>query len=315
MLGIGKKFVRMTSPWLSYKDNTVSSNEIGLSTFAGHNQVDLTICSIISFYHYAKKILPVYLVDDGTLNENDKKLLNSIFKITIESRNNSNRKIYARLKHYKNMLKFRLDKETYHNKLRYDAILLNPFDRVICFDTDILYHNTPTEIISWITNKTGYSLYSAFSELSEHEFKMNYNAEFVLRNIIQQQFRVKSNPLFASAFLCIHDKRIVDLAKLDKIMKYYYATGYAHYYFAEETSFSILLNNANSRLLNQKTYLHAPSINTYNKYFNRKTVFVHYADRMKWLFYRKVKKQILTNLLDHLIKSNNSSAYGNFHGN
>lgn len=307
MLGFGKNFVRITSPWLAYKNRTISSKEIGLSAFAGHNQVDLTICSIISFYYYTKKILPVYLVDDGSLNTNDKKLLHSIFDITIESREASDRKIIKLINKYKYLLKFRFDKQTYHNKLRYDAILLSPFNRVICFDTDILYYNTPTEIINWIDNNPKYSLYSALPELGEYEFKLGKNPEFVLRKIVQQQFKVESNPLFASAFLCIPDKQIVNLPMLNKIMEYFYFIGYAHYYFAEETSFSVLINNANSKLLNQVTYLHAPSMNVFKKYYNSKTIFVHYAGIMKWLFYRNVKKQIIQNLLDHFMRSNNIS--------
>ena len=299
MLGLGKNFVRITSPWLSYKNRTVSPKEIGLSAFAGHNQVDLTICSIISFYFYTKKILPIYLVDDGSLNNNDKKLLASIFDITIESRKASDQKIKKLISKYKYLLKFRFDEKTYHNKLRYDAILLSPFKRVICFDTDILYYNTPTEIINWIDNNPKYSLYSALSELGESEFKLRNNPEFVLRRIILQQFKVESDPLFASAFLCLPDKQVVNLPRLNKIMEYFYFTGYAHYYFAEETSFSVLLNNTNSKLLNRITYLHAQSMNIFKKYYNNKTIFVHYPGIMKWLFYRNVKKQIMQNLLQH----------------
>lgn len=85
------------------------SDNLGISTLLCHNNVNLFIWNLTSFFHFSEMAFPVYIVNDGTLTEADCQKIKKHFNAVIESNQTSEKRIYRLIKPYKYICRFRFD--------------------------------------------------------------------------------------------------------------------------------------------------------------------------------------------------------------
>ncbi len=163
------KLLRTTKEWFtqSYismllkksKPIFASGNKIPIACISkiGHSHARMYLIMIKSFLYTSQLNLPMFIVDDGTLTNDDKTLLKHHIKnLRIISRRGAERKISFLLTKYPYCLRYYLKKAPFlytHNQTFFETILLHNHNRFIAIDADIIFFQKPSEIIRWIAKQ------------------------------------------------------------------------------------------------------------------------------------------------------------------
>ncbi len=275
------KIIYAALPLFFPAKKTVKHSEVGICTLLCHNHVDFLIYNLMSLFTSIGKPLPIYIVDDGTLNSSDYQKLRRYFTVIIEPVNSTARKTRILLKKYQNIFKFRFDKNTTPLKQKLDSILTSPFSRSIYIDADILFFEKAPQISKWIDTNSKINYYSAHLPYPKNFFgRYSETLGHSYRSLLFKHFSINIDPTFNSGLLLIN-KSSLDLHKLDRIFKYFFDTLYAYDILAEETSFAFIINDFIYKKLPVDKYVNAWCIEEYNQIFSDKIVSLHYSGPLK----------------------------------
>lgn len=271
---------------------SISNKKIGVCTLLCHRDVDMFIYNISSFFYHTGSQFPIYIVDDGSLYRADINKLKKYFTIIYESQKSSRGKIKKLLVGYQYLQKFRFDEHTTFLKKKFDSILLNPFDKFIYLDADVLFFQKPQVVIDWLKSDSEKSFYAT---RANHLFNIEdvlYDRDTVIlqvafRRLLFKYLSLKSNPSFSSSFLCIPHKKIFNLKLLNNIFRLFYETYYAYTYLAEETALGIAVISNKSKILSQKQYACNIFLEDYLTNDFNQLVFMHYAYNLKYMKFKK----------------------------
>lgn len=115
------------------------------------------IKSLISYEEFAN--YPIYLHDDGSLNDYDKEVLSKLSKnIFLIDRKTADRDIKPFLEGYPNCLRYRLgekkDVYLWHKIKSFDYFFFSKSKKILGIDSDLLFINKPHELIGFIKKST-----------------------------------------------------------------------------------------------------------------------------------------------------------------
>ena len=195
---------------------------IGIATIVHHDHVQFIIISLKSFFYYSGVTLPVFLVDDGSLTDSDCSVLRKNFKnILIKRHPSASREMTRVLKKFPYCLRYRKKKHLefrIHNKKLFDPLLLNPFMKVILLDADVLFYNTPYEMVQWIRNDEKVDLYMAYDK--DYMDKEKFWGVLGIK-ILAKIWNSPITPYFNSGLYCVTKKNIY-LKNYEKYLKKFY---------------------------------------------------------------------------------------------
>lgn len=194
----------------------------GIATIVHHDHVQLITIALKSFFYYSGVILPVFLVDDGSLTRKDYVLLQSNFKnILIKHRARAAKEIVRILKGYPYCLRYRKEKNMefrIHNKKLFDPILLSPFTKVILLDADVIFFNVPKEILNWIYTNEAADLHMSYDKTyMDKEKHWGVLGTKILAKIWDSPLTL----YFNSGLYCVTKKNII-LKHYEKYLKRFY---------------------------------------------------------------------------------------------
>lgn len=275
-------------------------NSVGITSLVCHRDVKLFIVAVQSFYYALGKVLPLYIIDDGSLTFQDKNLLKKLLPVYIEPLESNDKKMKQKLNNFRSVYRFRFDPEATIVKKKIDCLILNPFGRFIYIDSDVLFHRRPTEIIKWLEEKQKKTLINICHDHMTKYFTTDLEfSENFFRSLLLKYLSMDGYPLFNLGLLCVSDKQQIDLRKLNSIIDLFYEVKYVpHAWNAEEAALMTLWDRRNKDIqtLPRQYYLNTHILSEYNLCKDEYTKFVHYIAGMK--------KKFLSDSIKLMIKTN-----------
>lgn len=263
-------FLRFSKSW-------EVDNRVGICTLLCHRDVQMFLYNISSFFFATERVFPIYIIDDGTLTNYDKILLKKKLNAEIESSVSAEVKVIKELAKFPYILKFRCDKNTHQLKKKLDVLLLNPFNKFIYLDADLLFYKKPEEIIKWIDSENKIGLYSA-----HNKYPLNfYNNQLEIithayRYLLFQDFNPKINPSFNSGLLCLY-RNSFDLRKINNVFKIFYISSFINHKLAEEIALGLGILSQRVDILPTKKYLNVWDYDEYIGTVSSSKVSVHFS--------------------------------------
>lgn len=263
---------------ISKKNNTIICNVLG------HDQVGMFIISQLSFSFFSQLKLPILLINDGTLTNNDKKLLNYL-SVKIIEQAAINKIIFKQLGNNSYFAKYLLKKGLAVSKYKLTFPFLSD-KKILILEGDILFFDRPSEIIEWITNSSKAKQVLYMQHIFAKHIDLNsIDPELVIRNLIGKALGIKFDKHLNNGLICYH-KSNFDFKVLEKVVKLFIDSGYEDFFSSEETLYAILIKNSKvADPLDGRKYL----VNTFGyevKCVNKKEIIArHYAFKSKPFFY------------------------------
>lgn len=254
-------------------------SEVGIVSVVCHDQLILFINLMKTLEFHSKLCFEIYIIDDGSLTKLDKILLRRKFlNIKIVNQHQSLLLLKKRYKNYKNFILNRSDKKSPTFKLKFDALLLNPFPRFIYLDSDILFFKKPAEIISWIHSKKREVLVSSVNSATKKLAYQSSAPDVSFRILFLKHNKINIDNLFISSLLCIPDKSILNVEIIDKTIKAFYKIKFPYYIHLEEIAVASVLSKNITKSLDEEKYCnHIDEIYAKNSQISNKTICVHFS--------------------------------------
>jgi hypothetical protein len=235
-----------------------------VSTLLCHKNVNNFILTLSSFYYQIPQALPVYIIDDGTLTDHDKKKLNYFFSTTIVSGNKQNSSTLT--SNHKHLAKYLNSNKSSVLKMKFYAFFQPPFKKIIYIDSDILFFKKPNKIIKFIRENNPQSLFTLRNKNAHFRTPELLGEEYYsLRKLFKMHFSKsyndfrpydESNIYFNSGLLCISKKnRSTYYNLLDKCFELFETIFFEEEYLCEEISLMLTMNPKRSIPLNTTEYL------------------------------------------------------------
>jgi hypothetical protein len=280
------------SPLLFPKLKISNNKDICVSTILYHNGINMTIYSLYSFFYNLGYSMPVVAFDDGTLTKKDIGKLKALFNIIFIKDTTATKHITRIFKNHPNFLKYRLDKNNPITKIKYDSYLIPNYKRIIFLESDTLFFNHINDINLWIKSRSNRFLHLAH----DRKFFDSYQREDVdysLRLILNAYKFKMVSPNFNTGLVAIPNKNVINLKRLDNIMKYFNKINYSKTHVAEETALSILLYNKPVKQLSGTEYACPVFDSEYGRIEKNKIKMIHYISYSKKYFARDAVKLTL----------------------
>lgn len=269
-------------------------SKAGISTLLYHDGVDMSIYSLSSFFYQIGFSLPVFAVQDGSLTSKDWSKLRKFFHLRLLNEKKARNMMRKAMAEYPELLEYRLKYSSPYTKLKFDAVFLSPFRRVIFIESDLLFYYPPNEIKDWITSNSSEFLYLDHDRNYLGSDKRG-DLDFSFR-ILLDKYRFKlASPTFNAGILCIPDKNRFNFKKLDKIFRLFNSLKYSKTIFAEETAWAILYNDLNNEVLPTKKYVCPVTTEEYLKATSRQVNAVHYIGESQQFFIRDAVRNAVRN--------------------
>jgi len=184
----------------SFDSNPSASVEI--HSLISHNDISMYLLAIKSFLRFYSDVSLV-VHDDGTLTKKDINLLQEHLKnVRVINKESADIKIKSFLKDKTNCMNFR---QSYINSMQvFDYYLFSNKNKIISFDSDILFLKEPKDIIDWIKNQNKEVLYNAESDLPH--------------NILFEQENIPELKNLNCGFMCFY-KEFMDYKLIESLLK------------------------------------------------------------------------------------------------
>lgn len=125
-----------------------------------HEDLDMLLWSLASWYMVVPDSGKVYIHEDGTFTEKDRKFINSLLPTAqILDRFSIKEKVLDLLKQYPETYNFRKEDSKYIFGIKLvDPYLISNSSKLLIFDTDILWFKKPKEIFELLSNQVPFFL-------------------------------------------------------------------------------------------------------------------------------------------------------------
>jgi hypothetical protein len=131
-------------------------DNLEIRTLICKRDIEMGLNMIKSLIQYnVFKSIPIYFHDDGSLDDDDKRILLAFENSHIIDRTYADITILEFLKEYPNCKKYRFDNSRMSNNLKmklFDFYFLSKSKNILCVDTDVLFLNEPNTIINLINS-------------------------------------------------------------------------------------------------------------------------------------------------------------------
>ncbi|MEI8349916.1 MAG: hypothetical protein WCI77_07160 [Candidatus Omnitrophota bacterium] len=161
------------------------------------------IKSFLAFYDNVRVIVH----DDGTLTVGGKKLLREHIRgVKVINRQEADRRVKKRLSGKKQCLMYREKCPNFFQEI--DYFIFSSTDKIISFDSDVLFFKYPREIVDWITG---------IQSVIKYNFELRAGVFPI--NILNPSFPFPLLAGFNSGLVCAY-REIADFGLLEKCLKY-----------------------------------------------------------------------------------------------
>ncbi len=260
--------------------------DLGLSMLLCHRDIDLSIFSITSFFYFLGRNLPLYIINDGTLTQDDIAKINRHFFANIISPERSDKKVAKIIKNYPSLEKIRFDNKTAVYKYKLDLMLLPKFKRNIIMDPDVLFQKTPDQVVNWINKNSDNIAYTVHDDTF---FKMGYFPEFGFRVFMSKYLNTKMSGGFSSGFLLLPKIGSEFLRKMNDVSKFLEEVYWTKSDNIDEVILSGAISLTRGSIELPKNLYYIMALNEqYDKKKEEKAVMIHYGHVTTFRYYSTV---------------------------
>jgi hypothetical protein len=269
------------------KKHLTGPSGVGISTLLCHRDLQMGICSLMSFMYQLGYGLPVYVVDDGSLTGDDKNLLRKYFEVSLEDVTRREKRAQVAYRRFPALRSFRFDTSAAKNRLKLDAWFLHPFSRVLYLDADILFLSRPTEIDSWLKTKYRTFFYSICHRyMRKFVSDKTQQAYSSFRKLLFTFDGSTMDPFFCSGLLGFSVMNDEILGKLDSKLKLLSEFGFSRDWLAEETACALWFGELHATQLPPSKYLNIWLQKQYDERYRFNPTSLHYSGDLKSLYSR-----------------------------
>lgn len=216
---------------------TIESSEKGeleIHTLTSHKHLYFYLWSIKSFFWVSNFIPKIVVHDDGTLSNEDLKLLISqINGVEVITKMEADKQILPLLIDYPSCYKYRSE-QPFAKKV-FDVFLLTNSRKIMILDSDIIFFRKPTEIVDWVSNKDSKMLYNWDP----------FDTEVSMHRRLERDLGVKYPAGYNSGLQCLI-KDIFDIDFLEQYLSYCYDQKKLDWWIMEQRLMALLLYKYNS---------------------------------------------------------------------
>ena len=234
------------------------------------------LLAIVSFLKYYNDV-SVVVHDDGTLSEDDKKLiLNCVNGARIISKEEADNVVNPLLQNHPECKRYR--DEFVNAKQLFDFVFLSRGKKIIALDSDTLFLKGPTELIDWIKNP-------------KNIIRYNYEESLEGQITFRKSFGIEINLDLNIGFLCFFEN-LINLNSIERILK-----GVANFdWYTGQNIFSVLITGSNYLYdpFDKKDYQCLPSFKESDP------VFRHYFNSSHVYGYGSVYEKDVINMINSL---------------
>jgi len=251
-------------------EKPINNSDLSIHLLTCHRDLIMTIWSLKSFYKVAREVGQLYVHDDDSLTAKDKKIINKFFPkaIIVEPREVLKKNYLAQ---YPLMKKFRENEDYFLLKKIIDTYFLSDKRIHLIIDSDLLWFETPEEVMAEIKNDCQNSLMMANNSFSHVYFKQGEELAMELANY--------------NSGIVLYKKDNFDLPKMEEYLSRVDEQNKKNAHFIEQGGFAFCLHNL--KKLDEKKYI-------IKEMMNEETVVKHYTSPRRPLFYieglEKIKK-------------------------
>lgn len=298
-----KKLVLLTKPVVAERGR----KNFGLCTILCHKHTLIYILSIKSFFYFSKLKPQVFVVGDGSLTREDIALLKRhIRNITVLEGKRALKEILYKLRDYPYCYLYR--SETYpelwtHNRKLFDPIFLSGFKKFILLDSDVVFFNTPKEIVEWAKSKNKKTYYMSYPKsYIQNEDRWGFLTVKVLSKI----WRSRIAPFFNSGIICSY-KDQVSLPLIEKYVKKIYLFSLERTWLSEQFTLSLQFSELERRgkrkivkSLDSSKYLVLIDPSKRKPLWDKNCIHYHSLFKDTYLYYDALKLLVETKLFNKL---------------
>jgi hypothetical protein len=133
-------------------------NDLEIRTLICKRDIEMGLNMVKSLRRYTIfKYIPIYFHDDGSLDDDDKRILLEFENSHIIDRTYADITILDLLKDYPSCKKYRFDNVNIFSNLKiklFDFYFLSKSKNILCIDSDVLFLNEPKTIVNLINSST-----------------------------------------------------------------------------------------------------------------------------------------------------------------
>jgi hypothetical protein len=215
---------------------THSDAELAIHTLLCHDHLPYYLFCISTFLSFSGLRCSVFVYDDGTLEEEDRVILEA----TVQGINVIAPVQYAR----------QLSRQLYPHCHRFmtehplgrrliGIAVMNTASRFIVLDSDVLFFKRPTDIVRW---SSWPGIKSMFNRDSLRDESVCFGEQEFAR------FGGRAVPYFNAGLLCTSSS-IIDLPVIEGILNYLYTAGYTGQWMWDQTIWAVLVSRHSYRPL------------------------------------------------------------------
>ncbi|KKR79578.1 MAG: hypothetical protein UU25_C0011G0008 [Microgenomates group bacterium GW2011_GWB1_40_9] len=253
-----KQYVFRTLPNFFAPHTNPSVKNIHLVTLLCHKDISMFLYTIESLFYFIKKSLPIAIINDGTLTQQDIFTLQKHFSVSIFSTSMIERKLSRIFSKYPAIEHFITAEFTPIIKWKIAFMLLERYPKYIFIDSDILFFSPPEEIIDWIERPKKYCLNMEYNQRLRTK-KYNDDDNYLdlyhsYRELLKVTYFKNTNTLFNNGILCVPDPKLIRAERLNKIFSILDKTWFDTQFGTDEFTLSCALTKANSVSLPKDKY-------------------------------------------------------------
>ncbi len=248
------KILKMLAYFLpSAKSSAVT--DFGIGMLLCHHDVPNVIYSLHSFFYQMKDSFPVYVIDDGSLTEEDMSILHKKFTITIERASSVLSRFKKKYKRWERFITYLENTDAHIIRFMLAVPYASPFERTVIIEPDVLFFNPPQEIKDFRNSKKNY-----FQVLSKSTYNMlvqkNLHLDFSLRRYFYSHLNIPAHFLYNSGLMCVNKRHLTlqVFKRIEAILKISVKIDYHMFRNIEETLLSIIFTKATSIPLPAQKY-------------------------------------------------------------
>jgi hypothetical protein len=265
------------------------SSSVEVRVLLGHQFLTMFMYSLDSFFQAIGNVLPVLVVDDGSLTQQDKALLTAKFTVRIYTQEQLLNEVFPLIKNCTYLRRYFTDKNTHIKKLRVASMLL-PAKRMILYEADVLFLRPSPEIKRWVTASSNTGRFLKWDWFTIDFLRKCDFADLSFRKLVAKSLDLKMPHFFNAGVLLLPKMTQSNIHALEKACRLFYEIEYIDHRFCDELLLAVAFDTDKDRPFNPKYYTTVWSEADY-KLVSPDAVLIHYAGEAKELLKTDVVKK------------------------
>lgn len=271
------------------------TSSVEVRVLLGHQYLSMFLHSLDSFFQAIGNVLPVLVVDDGTLTQEDKSLLAAKCTVRIYTQEQLLHEVSPLIKNCTYLRRYLADKNTHIKKLRVASMLL-PTERMILYEADMLFLKPSPEIKRWVMGSSNTRYFLRWDQFVLDYLKKNHSFDIGFRKLVAKSLGLNTPYFFNAGLLLLPKLSQSHIHSLEKACQLFYEIEYIDHAFIDELLLAVPFDVETDRAFDHTSYRTVWGEEHYRLVLSD-AVLIHYAGEAKSLLEADVVKKMMKKVL------------------